>query len=241
MSKSPYFSGTYTLENLPGNGVLRDVPGYIAANNLIPGLIRLVTICVCGANSRAISKTLHGTLRIRKLYLSERMVMKNLNIFLISLLLLLFIPAMTIAQTARLKSSDINRLTGTEWKGTLTYVDYRSGKKTSIASNLSVRPGADKSSWEFDFQYPDEPKANKKSAAILSPDGRTYDGETVIKKTKLDSVLKIVTTQPGTDNDKKAVFRFTYLIASSTFSIKKEVRYENTTEYFERNEYSWKR
>lgn len=168
--------------------------------------------------------------------------MKNLNITLIVSLLLLFLPAFAFAQTARLKSADLNRLSGAEWKGTLTYVDYRSGKNTSIPSNLTVRSGADKSSWEYDFQYPDEPKANKKSIARLSLDGRTYDGETVIEKTKLKGgVLKIVTTQSGTDNDKKAVFRFTYLIAPSTFSIKKEVRYEDGKEYFERNEYSWKR
>ncbi len=170
------------------------------------------------------------------------MIMKNRNLQLIVLLALLFVPVVAHAQTARIDASDLARLTGAEWKGNLTYRDYSSGKKTSIASNLTVRSGADALSWEFDFKYPDEPKANKKSTATLSPDGRTYDGETVIEKTKLNGgILKIVTTQPGTDNDKKAFFRYTYLIASSSFSIKKEVRYENTNEYFERNEYSWKR
>lgn len=169
--------------------------------------------------------------------------MKNRHLTLLSLLFtLLLVPALARAQSARVNAADLNRLAGAEWKGTLIYVDYRSGKKTSILSNLTVRPAADKSSWEFDFQYPDEPKANKKSIAKLSLDGGTYDGETVIERRELKGrVLKIVTTQPGTDNDKKAVFRFTYLIAPTVFSIRKEVRYEDAKEFFERNEYSWKR
>lgn len=43
------------------------------------------------------------------------------------------------------------------------------------------------------------------------------------------------------DNDKRALFRYTYLLGAKSLSIKKEVRYEGASEFFERNEYSWKR
>ena len=43
------------------------------------------------------------------------------------------------------------------------------------------------------------------------------------------------------DNDRDATFRFTYLIGASRVSLRKEVMYEGTTEYFERNEYAWTR
>ncbi|MBC7898631.1 MAG: hypothetical protein H7070_01140 [Saprospiraceae bacterium] len=169
--------------------------------------------------------------------------MKNQKITLSILFTILIFSGMVGAQTAKVDATDLNRLTGAEWKGTLTYLDYSSNKKTSIASNLTVieTPG-DHLSWTFDFKYPDEPKADKRSTVTLSPDGRTFDGETVIEKTYLSrESLKIVTTQRGTDNDKKAVFRYTYLFAPASLSIKKEVRLETATEYFERNEYSWKR
>jgi lipopolysaccharide export LptBFGC system permease protein LptF len=143
----------------------------------------------------------------------------------------------------KIKSGDFKRLTNGQWKGKLTYQDYRSNKKVSILSNLTVTESSeDKSSWIFEYEYPDEPKANEKSIVKISKDGKTFDDETVIERTKLpNGTLKIVTTKNGTDNDKPAVFRYIYLINKTTFSIKKEVKYEGTDEFFERNEYSWNR
>jgi hypothetical protein len=143
----------------------------------------------------------------------------------------------------KIKSGDFKRLVGGQWKGKLTYQDYRSNKKVSIPSNLTVTASSkDKSSWIFEYEYPDEPKANKKSIVKISKDGKTFDDETVVERTKLpNETLKIVTTKNGTDNDKPAVFRYIYLINKKTFSIRKEVKYAGTEEFFERNEYSWNR
>ena len=143
----------------------------------------------------------------------------------------------------KIKSGDFKRLTNGQWKGKLTYQDYRSNKKVSILSNLTVTESSeDKLSWIFEYKYPDEPKANKKSIVKIRKDGKTLDDETVVERTKLpNETLKIVTTKNGMDNNKPAVFRYIYLINKKTFSIKKEVKYEGTQEFFERNEYSWNR
>lgn len=143
----------------------------------------------------------------------------------------------------KIKSGDFKRLTNGQWKGKLTYKDYRSNKKVSILSNLIVTESSDdKLSWIFEYEYPDEPKANEKSIVKISKDGKTFDGETVVERTKLpNGTLKIVTIKNGTDNDKPAVFRYIYLINKKTFSIKKEVKYEEAKEFFERNEYIWNR
>jgi len=143
----------------------------------------------------------------------------------------------------KIKSDDFKRLTNGHWKGKLTYQDYRSNKKVSIPSNLTVTESSeDKLSWIFEYEYPDEPKANKKSIVKIRKDGKTLDDETVVERTKLpNETLKIVTTKNGMDNNKPAVFRYIYLINKKTFSIKKEVKYEGTQEFFERNEYSWNR
>lgn len=148
-----------------------------------------------------------------------------------------------LLRTPKIKASDFQRVTGAQWVGTLTYLDYRSNKKVSIASTLTVTQSAeDKWSWDFDYHYPDEPKANNKDRVAVTREGTIVDGENVVSRTRLPGdTLKIVTEKHGPDNDKPALFRFTYLLSSRSFSIRKEVRYEGTTDFIERNQYSWTR
>lgn len=147
------------------------------------------------------------------------------------------------SKSPKIKFGDLKLLTGTKWKGELSYLDYRSNKKVSIHSNLTVTQSTqDKTIWIFEYEYPLEPQANKKVQVQINNDGKTFHNAAVIEKAKLaDGTIKIITTEEGTDNDKKAVFRYIYLINKQSFSIKKEVKYEGTNEFFQRNEYSWKR
>lgn len=159
--------------------------------------------------------------------------------------LVLFVVCLFVSSAAAqsLMPDDLKRLQGREWVGELTYLDYSSNKKTVIKSNLKVtRVGTDGRVWQFEYLYPDEPKANDKSEVRLGADGRTFNDQTVIEKTRLaNGVLKLVTTKPGTDNNKNALFRFTYLLDDTTFSIVKEVKVEGSAAYFERNAYRWTR
>lgn len=145
------------------------------------------------------------------------------------------------AQTAKITAEDLKPLEGKQWVGDLTYLDYTSKKKTSIKSNVTITRPNDLT-WIFDMQYPLEPNANSKDETKLSADGRTFDGETVIERIELpDGILKIVTTKPGKDDNRDSTFRHVYLIGKKSFSIKKEVKFDGSAEYFERNTYSWTR
>lgn len=145
------------------------------------------------------------------------------------------------AQTAKISAKDLKPLEGRQWVGDLTYLDYTSKKKTSIKSNVTITRANDLT-WIFDMQYPLEPNANSKDETKLSADGRTFDGETVIERIELpDGILKIVTTKPGKDDNRDSTFRHVYLIGKKSFSIKKEVKFDGSAEYFERNTYSWTR
>lgn len=148
-----------------------------------------------------------------------------------------------IGDSPKVSSEDFQFLVGAPWAGTLTYLDYRANKKVSIPSNLTVSPAPnDKQSWIFEYQYPDEPKANEKETVTIGKDGETINAETVTSRTKLDGgAVQIVTEKKGQDNDRQALFRYTYQLSATSFSIKKEVRYEGKSKFFERNEYSWKR
>jgi hypothetical protein len=162
------------------------------------------------------------------------------SILLVSLILT---TALTLAaQSASLQPADLASLPGT-WTGSLTYLDYGSNKKTSIKSDVKVTADAsDPQAWTFEYIYPDEPKANGKSVVKLSADGRMFNDQTVIARSTLaDGTQKVVTTREGTDNDKKALFRYTYLISPAKFSILKEAKAEGSDAYFERNSYSWTR
>ncbi|MBC7795499.1 MAG: hypothetical protein H7Z37_01340 [Pyrinomonadaceae bacterium] len=165
-----------------------------------------------------------------------------MNIIIASFFIALSLFGSVSTKTAKVKAKDLQQLTGKQWRGNLTYLDYGKNEKVSIPSNLTVtRSTVNNLSWIFDYQYPDEPKANNKETIVISKDGKIIDDETVIERTsQTDGTLKIVTEKSGTDNDKKATFRFTYLINKTSFSIKKEVKLDDAKEFFERNEYSWK-
>jgi hypothetical protein len=159
------------------------------------------------------------------------------------LLVASFVAGLVPAQAPRVSAEDLRRLTGARWTGTLTYRDYRSNKKTSIPSNLSVtQSGGDESAWVFAYEYPDEPKADGKQVVRLEAGGALLDGEEVVERTGLEGgALKIVTEKRGRDNDREALFRYTYTLGATSFSIRKEVRPEGAAEFFERNTYSWRR
>lgn len=146
-------------------------------------------------------------------------------------------------QGARLRPEDLRRLTGARWTGTLTYTDYSSNKRVSIPSNLTVteRDG-DAAAWVFEYEYPKEPKANGRREVTLGGDGATLDGEAVVERASLEGgLLRVVTEKRGTDDDRAALFRYTYLIGASSFTVRKEVRRDGAEQFFERNVYSWSR
>jgi hypothetical protein len=163
--------------------------------------------------------------------------MINALVFIIIFLLSVF---GAFGQAASVSADDLKPLAGA-WTGTLTYLGYGSGKKTSIRSDVKVT-GDEPGAWTFEYIYPDEPKANGKSVVKLSSDGRTFNDQEVAEAKKLpDGTIRIVTTKPGTDNNRPALFRYTYIVGKSAFSISKEVRLEGSETFFERNTYSWTR
>ena len=167
----------------------------------------------------------------------ESLIMKALA----SVTLVALFAFSAVAQNTKLVPKELKVLEGAAWTGTLTYLDYSSGKKTSIKSDLTISKLGERK-WSFAFTYPDEPKANSKDDVLLSEDGRTFDGETVVERTKLkNGILRIVTSRPGKDNDKPATIRHTYLFSKTEFSIRKDVKLDGGTEFFERNTYSWQR
>ena len=171
------------------------------------------------------------------------MLRRHSFILTAGLVSLLFSVRLGAQPVPRIEPSDVQRLDGAPWKGSLTYLDYTSKKPVSIASQLVVtRADADGRSWRFDYQYPDEPKANSAGTVTIAGDGSTIDGERVTERSVLaDGAVRIVTEKSGEDDRRPVMFRFTYLIGDASFSRRKEVKFAGTADYFERHTYSWTR
>jgi hypothetical protein len=154
------------------------------------------------------------------------------------MILCALLVSLILLQQAHLSPDDINRASGT-WTGRLVYLDYGSNKEVSIRSNISIRRIGE-SSWSFDYEYPDEPKANSKQTVVLSSDGTTLDDERVVSREALaDGGLRIVTERDGEDDGRKALFRYFYSIQPGKLSVVKRVRVQGSSEFIERNRYEW--
>ncbi|HEX8335402.1 MAG TPA: hypothetical protein VF621_01650 [Pyrinomonadaceae bacterium] len=166
-----------------------------------------------------------------------------MRLYMLALLAAATCSGLLPQQSPRASADDLRGLTGARWTGTLTYLDYRSNKRVSIPSNLTVtRADGDETAWVFEYEYSDEPKANGKRTLKVGDGGAVFDGGAVVEQTSLDGGgFRLVAEKQGEDNEREALFRLTYTLDRSTFSIKKEVRPEGAAGFFERSAYSWKR
>jgi len=153
----------------------------------------------------------------------------------------LFIPVIIFTGTVSVK--DFKPAFG-KWKGTLTYIDYTSGKPYSMPCKITVI--ADQLSNRkviLNIEYPNEPQANGKDTVVISADGKMIGDDLVISNEKVKGVTKIIAERTGEDgNDhRKALLRHTFTFSRKSFSKRKEVRFEGEDKWILRNEYKMSR
>lgn len=176
--------------------------------------------------------------------------MKNMKINLAKILLLFSVlfSLESYAQESATSSSEnilitaeLNNLIG-EWTGSLTYLDYSSNKPYTMPANLLVKQGKNENQLLLFNVYPDEPKANSNYKMILSKNGRQLNKKDIKSKLSLpEGQIQITIEYTGKDNKKKALIRNIYLLGEKQFVIRKEVQFENKSEWIKRNEFSYKR
>jgi len=127
-----------------------------------------------------------------------------------------------------------------KWNGTLTYLDYTSGKPYTMPCNITLSPvNENTQQLVLAYEYPDEPKANGNDTLVISRDGKMIDDEMVLVKEKKRSLLRVITQKTGVDGNenRKAVIRHIYTLGKKSFSIRKEVKFEGEEKWILRNEY----
>lgn len=169
--------------------------------------------------------------------------MKNIRITLIALLTVCYLGNSHAQQNQKITIDDFMMLFG-NWQGTLTYLDYSSGKPYTMPADVDIRRMEKTNKIIFSNIYPNESSANSSDTIAIKSDGKHIDKALLkSKKTLANGDVVIVTHEQGKDgNDNKpATFRLTYTFGKTTFSKKKEVRFKGTKKWITRHEYSYTR
>ena len=130
------------------------------------------------------------------------------------------------------------------WQGSLTYLDYTSGKSYTMPANLEVIQNAKTDTFYFKNIYPNEPVANGIDTVIASEKEAVFNKEKVVSRKKIDgNILEIITEKDGIDGNenKKATLRHTYQISAVLYSVRKDVQFSGSSVWIKRHEYTYKR
>lgn len=161
---------------------------------------------------------------------------------LFSLVLSFFATGICYAQTSAFDSTAVKQLLG-DWKGSLTYLDYKSGKPYNMPADLTVRQLSN-DKLVFSNIYPNEPNANSNDTVTLADGGKMINNEVVkSKKILQNGNTEIITEYEGSDgNDNKpAIIRHTYTLSKLTYVVRKDVQFKGQADWVKRYEYSYNR
>ena len=160
------------------------------------------------------------------------------HFFIIHFFSILFFQG--IAQTV--SDNDLSIIIG-KWTGVLTYLDYTSNIKDSVKTSLVVEK-ISRDHFQFRFIYSNESSHNSKDNYTIRRNGEFVNDMKVLERTKLaDGSIRIVLEDKGTDgNDNKpATFHHILLMSDDSLSMTRMVNYSGSNEYFQRNQFVFRR
>ena len=173
-------------------------------------------------------------------------MIKNTILFAAALLSIGLLLSSVSAQV-KVKNKELKNLTG-NWDGELEYLDYQNDKsKTRLKLRSLNTVAGGKVSQEILYIEPNGKKIKIGGSFALSSDGLLIVEEKMkwtITKNLFDKRAKtrtIVYETKWKDNNRNADLRETMIIGENEFSVTKEVRYENTTDFFVRNTHRYTR
>lgn len=138
-------------------------------------------------------------------------------------------------------SKDFQTIIGS-WQGSLTYLDYTTGKPYTMPAYVDVEQLGRTNRFTFSNSFPKEPNAKWTDTVTISADGSMINKENITSKQILpDGNLQIITEEMGIDgNDHKAaLLRHTYTVGRDLFIKRKDVLFTGTTEWINRHEYKY--
>lgn len=173
--------------------------------------------------------------------------MNKITILFAAALLSIGLLFLNISAQVKVKNKELKNLAG-NWTGELEYLDYQNDKsktRLKLRSLNTVKDG--KVSQEIVYVEPNGKEVKSSGSFALSPDGLQIVEEkvkwTITKNlfNKQGKTRTIVYETKWKDNNRNADLRETMIIGDDEFSVTKEVRYENTVDFFVRNTHSYNR
>ena len=166
--------------------------------------------------------------------------MTKLKIYLASIGMLIF--TISNAQTDyKTLLKDFQKISG-NWTGSLTYLDYSSGKPYTMSANLVIKRIDNTHKFIFSNIYPNETSANSKDTVIISTDGKYINQEMIKSRKKLpNGDIEIITEEMGKDgNDNQpATMKHTYTLGKTSYKKRKDVQFSGEKNWIKRHEYSY--
>ncbi len=169
----------------------------------------------------------------------------------INLLSLLFLASLLInstiyAQSLAVQNSDFEGI-NQNWTGQLQYLNYGDDKsivKIHCTLKTDFKKGKIKSIIEFNELDKKGKKMTSKSKFQLSKNGEFFliDKEKweVVSMEKADQNIQIIAQKRGKDNNRMADLKITWTLKKNqSISWKKDVRYDGTDQFFNRNSFSF--
>ena len=156
-------------------------------------------------------------------------------------LALLFTLHSAAAQEPVIGKEDIAMIKG-NWKGTLTYSDFKSSKDVTMPCNLNLEVKKNGKDLVMSYEYPDNSAWNSKDNIEISEDGRVINGEKIkSRKTMPDGSIELIIESKGQDGSTPATITQIITFSPKHFTITRLVQYMTTGEKFQRNQCRWTR
>ena len=167
------------------------------------------------------------------------------NIKIIPAIIIIVFSTVICKAQSKLKTSigDLKTLSGS-WTGSLTYLDYSSGKPYTMPANLVIKQIDKTAKYSFSNIYPNEPSANSTDTVVLSSDGKLFDGKLITSRQKTaNGDVEFITEDLGKDGNenKPAKIRLTYTFNQSSFSKRKDIQFVGEIGWIKRHEYLYTR
>ena len=169
--------------------------------------------------------------------------MIKMKLYLTLIITFLVITSTNAQINPKTLAKDFKTLAGS-WQGTLTYLDYSSGKPYTMLADIDIKRIEKTNKFSFSNIYPKEKSANSVDTVTISKDGKYVNKELVKSRHKLPKgKIEIITEESGEDgNDNKpATFRHTYTFGKTTYINRKDVQFIGETKWINRHEYSYTR
>lgn len=140
-----------------------------------------------------------------------------------------------------LEPSDLEIAVGSDWTGSLTYLNYQE-PFVDFTISAALEVSATETGLQLAYKYPDEPHANSTIVAEIGQNGTLLMGEPIVSNLALeDGGREVKTAFDCEDMGRPAACEMTYAFSATELRIKKMVTYAGETEGFRRNEYVFTR